>query len=331
MYNTLMKINGVNLGAWLCLEKWMTPSLFNNTQCVDEYSLCNSLNIDKLTNHYETFITEQDIVNIKKFGLNSVRIPITHGVFGNEHPYIKTEKYIDNIVKICENLGISVLIDLHTAPGSQNGWAHSGKEGELNWDKNDKFVKKTIEILTLLAKKYKSNSAIFGIELLNEPSWDVNLDILKNFYTNAYASMRAIGYKKAIVMHDSFRLDKLTNFFIQAKFKNTYIDRHLYQCFGDKHKSMNIDQHINEVKNKAKEIAKFSKILPIIVGEWSLGLDEKSLVGLNESQRKNAFIEYYKAQNIAYSTSTGWYYWSYKLESNNNWNFKHVYESYIKK
>lgn len=32
-------IKGVNLGGWLLLERWMSPSLFAGTDAVDEYTL----------------------------------------------------------------------------------------------------------------------------------------------------------------------------------------------------------------------------------------------------------------------------------------------------
>lgn len=38
-----MYINGVNLGNWLVLEKWMSPTLFYGTDAEDEYYLPRSL------------------------------------------------------------------------------------------------------------------------------------------------------------------------------------------------------------------------------------------------------------------------------------------------
>ena len=34
------KIRGVNLGGWLVLEKWMTPSVFEGLAAVDETTYC---------------------------------------------------------------------------------------------------------------------------------------------------------------------------------------------------------------------------------------------------------------------------------------------------
>ena len=38
-----MKVKGVNLGNWLVLEKWMSPSLFDGTTAEDEYYLPTQL------------------------------------------------------------------------------------------------------------------------------------------------------------------------------------------------------------------------------------------------------------------------------------------------
>lgn len=37
------KLRGVNLGGWLVLEKWMTPSVFEGLEAVDETTYCVEL------------------------------------------------------------------------------------------------------------------------------------------------------------------------------------------------------------------------------------------------------------------------------------------------
>ena len=38
-----VKLRGVNLGGWLVLEKWMTPSVFEGLQATDETTWCAEL------------------------------------------------------------------------------------------------------------------------------------------------------------------------------------------------------------------------------------------------------------------------------------------------
>ncbi len=42
-YQPPKKLRGVNLGGWLVLEKWMTPSLFAGLKAEDETSYCREL------------------------------------------------------------------------------------------------------------------------------------------------------------------------------------------------------------------------------------------------------------------------------------------------
>jgi glucan 1,3-beta-glucosidase len=37
------KLRGVNLGGWLVLEKWMTPSVFEGLDAADETTFCVEL------------------------------------------------------------------------------------------------------------------------------------------------------------------------------------------------------------------------------------------------------------------------------------------------
>jgi glucan 1,3-beta-glucosidase len=57
------KLRGVNLGGWLVLEKWMTPSIFEGLKATDETSYCVELGKkaeQSIKNHWNTFITAED-------------------------------------------------------------------------------------------------------------------------------------------------------------------------------------------------------------------------------------------------------------------------------
>lgn len=78
------RIWGVNLGGLFVIEPFIVPSLFeDNDGAVDEWTLSEILaakgadNLQKvLEDHYNTFITEEDIAQIAGAGLNWVRLPI---------------------------------------------------------------------------------------------------------------------------------------------------------------------------------------------------------------------------------------------------------------
>ncbi len=134
---------GVNLGGWLNTEPFIVPGLYekyatgpNNQTAIDEFTLSQNMGSNltaAMTEHYETFITERDIAEIASAGLNWVRIPVAHWAISTsaEEPYLERVSwtYFLKAVQWCRKYGIRINLDLHTAPGSQNGWNHSGKIG----------------------------------------------------------------------------------------------------------------------------------------------------------------------------------------------------------
>lgn len=81
------RINGVNLGGWLVLERWMTPGLFRASGEEDEIWLHRSTDPAELERllrrHRDTYITEDDFRAISAHGLNLVRIPVPFFIFGD--------------------------------------------------------------------------------------------------------------------------------------------------------------------------------------------------------------------------------------------------------
>jgi hypothetical protein len=63
---------------------------------------------------------------------------------------------------------------------------------------------------------------------LNEPRWDVPLDILKRFYIEAYRRVRehVSSEKGAVVMHDAFRQLQWADFMHGPDYANVILDTH---------------------------------------------------------------------------------------------------------
>ena len=69
------KVRGVNLGGWLVLEPWITPSMFDDTgndAIVDEWTFCQlqsrSTAEAALQQHWSTFYSEADFAAIAAAG-----------------------------------------------------------------------------------------------------------------------------------------------------------------------------------------------------------------------------------------------------------------------
>lgn len=129
----------------------------------------------KLTkNHLKTFITDKDIKCIKSWGFNVIRLPVDYILFEDDkRPFIYDEekiKYIDNVINTCIKNDITLILDLHKAPGH----SFSYKERDKNniWDKKSKSRKRFLKIWEFFSQRYKNYSSKLIFEILNEPVAD---------------------------------------------------------------------------------------------------------------------------------------------------------------
>lgn len=295
----MKKIKGVNLGNWLVLEKWMLPELFEGTGAEDEVWLNRKMNPaelkEKMKEHRDTFITEQDFAFIKEQGIWLLRIPVPYFIFGDRPPFNRCVEYLDKAFDWAEKYGLQILIDLHTVPGSQNGYDNGGLTGVCKWCKNPEEVEFALTVLERLAKRYGQREGLYGIEVLNEPisflvyatapstgkavdkeeakgSGYVPLPFLENFYRNAYRRLRKIlPENKTIVFHDGFRLRHWGKFFHKEHMKNVVLDTHIYifamESFVPIHMPWVYQIYI---KSQQRLIERIQKDVPVVVGEWCI-------------------------------------------------------------
>jgi glucan 1,3-beta-glucosidase len=354
------KLRGVNLGGWLVLEKWMTPSLFEGLNATDETTYCVELGgaaETRLHHHWKTFITRDDFVWLADVGINAVRIPLGHWIFGPNYPYHRTYgdyqhpfveggiDILDQAFQWAEDLGLAIILDLHAAPGCQNGFDNGGIKDVCEWHTDETYIDHSLWVLEKLAERYHSRPALHGIEVLNEPRWDVDTEILKRYNTEGYHRIRKYCKPEdvAVVFHDGFRSYKeYLGFMKEPEFENVVFDIHRYQCFAREDIDLDIYGHINkstiELKQEADDIA-----LELghwtYVGEWSLGLDLKvvslwapgpynhALEKLDSFQANVALRAYASAQLITYEKYLGWFFWSYKTENTPAWCFRDCVEN----
>ena len=136
-------IKGVNLGNWLVLEKWMNPT-----------QLDPAVYEARIKTHRAEYINERDFATIASWGLNSVRIPVPYFIFGDRAPFIGCIDELDKAFNWAEKYGLTILIDLHTAPMSQNGFDNGGISGVCKWAQLPDEVEFVLSVLERLAKRY---------------------------------------------------------------------------------------------------------------------------------------------------------------------------------
>jgi glucan 1,3-beta-glucosidase len=354
------KLRGVNLGGWLVLEKWITPSLFEGLQATDETSWCVELGeveaTRRLHQHWHSFITREDLAWLARAGINAVRLPIGHWLFGKDYPYHRRYgevrypyvlggvEIVDNVLRWAEEFGLGVVLDLHAAPGCQNGFDNGGILGVCEWHTNEEYIEYTLEVLERLARRYADHPALHGIQALNEPSWDIDTELLKRFTLEAYRRIRRYcpPERVTLVFHDGFRSHREYAGFLQApEFRNVAIDIHRYQCFARQDIDMDIFGHIRKSamdwRDEADEIIRESGY-QVYCGEWSLGLNLKvvslwsegpfnhALEHMDEFQMAAAYRGYAAAQLLTFEKYAGWFFWTYRTETSPDWCYRDCVE-----
>lgn len=275
----------------------------------DEYTLLSQFE-DKqiaakfLEYHYDNMIKREDISKLKEAGVTHVRVPLPHWIFGNiqqDEPWVADTAwlYFVRLVSWCRQEGIQIWPDLHTAPGSQNGFDNSGQILRdaptcKHWSDSSKNIARTLQAVTDLAKaivKDGLTDVVTGIGILNEPFKDCDVDVVKQYNRQALNKVKTIlGPDASVYMGDLFNATIWNDGSWWHNESNTYLDSHYYHVFAEKPRALSPRQHIAYVCEKnARDTAACcyedppsNKIavkngVSRIVGEWSASFD--TLVG----------------------------------------------------
>lgn len=145
-----------------------------------------------LERHWDTFITASDFEYLASIGINTVRLPIGYWSLGpgflEGTPFANVADVYQNswsrvirAINWAGHYGIGILIDLHGAPGSQNGQPHSGvSDHQINLFNTPDNVDKTINVLTFLSQTLAGVTNVVGLGLVNEPEYN---SVLEGFCT----------------------------------------------------------------------------------------------------------------------------------------------------
>ncbi|PNS15055.1 hypothetical protein CAC42_2284 [Sphaceloma murrayae] len=362
--DTSTKIRGVNLGGWLVLEPWIRPSIFapfKGTGIVDEFTLTQKVPQQAqqiLKQHWDEWVTLKDMQRIKAAGFNMVRLPVGFWAYDNKNtPYIKgAAAYVDKCIKWARQVDLKVLIDLHGAPGSQNGFDNSGRlRSKAGWQQADPNAARTLAVLKRIQRKYGAASyddVILGIELLNEPAnWAIDDSYLRQFYYNGFYQQRNFSANRVVVMSDAFQVTSYWNGMLTPSdnnAQNAAMDHHEYQVFDPNLITMTPAQHRQQVCKATEQYNSVDKWT--IIGEWSAAMTDCALwlngfeigarydntykypmtyvgscEGKNDvskwdkARRKNTrkYIEIQMQEFEKYTR--GWIFWNFKTEQAHEW------------
>lgn len=153
--NEQRALTGTNIGGWMVLEPWITPSLFyrflGKTKSegvgMDSWTLCETLGPKEgnavMREHWDMWYTEKHIEDLAKRGVEIVRLPIGDWTLDPYGPYVGcmdgAKEKIDWMFDVCHKNGIKILLDVHAVMGSQNGFDNSGRTNKLEWKDETHF------------------------------------------------------------------------------------------------------------------------------------------------------------------------------------------------
>ncbi|CZT46812.1 probable EXG1 Exo-beta-1,3-glucanase (I/II), major isoform [Rhynchosporium secalis] len=358
------KVRGLNLGGWLVLEPWITPSIFKNVDqslgIVDEFTLTEKLGRDAAYNilkpHWDTWCTFADFQKIAKAGFNTVRLPFGYWAYSLDagEPYTQgAAPYVDAAIDWARETGLKVILDLHGAPGSQNGFDNSGHKSPPRWQQGSTTAQ-TLAVLKTISDKYAQvqyQDVVVAVELLNEPlSGALNFDQIKQFYRDGFNQVRRIS-DTPVMLHDAFVSPSAWNGFLSVSdnnAQNVIIDHHEYQVFTNDLVAMQPWQHRQHVCNNIGSYASGTDKW-VVVGEWTGAMtdcapalngygigarydgtyagspfvgscaDKNDIANWNQTF-KDDMRGYIEAQLSAFESQTqGWVFWNFKTEGAHEW------------
>ncbi|CAJ0584639.1 unnamed protein product, partial [Mesorhabditis spiculigera] len=342
-------IRGVNLGGWLLAEYWMTKEspawrgVPENRAEQGEYQAMKYLGHEKgdaqFDAHRRTFITETDFAQISAYGLNTVRIPIGYWIReagdGEDRTWAPGGiTYLDRAIREWgPKHKLFVLISIHAARGSQNGWDSSSPQEFLktNWDKHQENIDDTVALANWLALRYNDDICFLGIGLLNEPN-KVDPDKLTRYYLEAGARIREhsdmcmIGVAPLLNQQEPGGTEHWEKFMNYPKWARIRHEWHKSMIWG--YENYDADEIIKLVQTDvAQHFVKWDIDGGnwLLVSEWSLA----AAVPMNEEQMRR----FAKAQLAAYKKARGgWIFWTWKFYGEdeggtNPWSAKEMFRN----
>ncbi|XP_057786082.1 probable glucan 1,3-beta-glucosidase A [Salvia miltiorrhiza] len=284
--------------------------------------------------HWSTYIVEDDFKFIKNNGLNGVRIPVGWWIASDPNPpkpYVAGSlQALDNAFSWAEKYGLNVIIDLHAAPGSQNGWEHSSsRDGSQQWGNTDENIQQTIRVIEFLTARYANSRSLFAVELINEPlAPGVSLDSLSKYYRGGVEAVRRHSAAAYVVLSNRLGPHDPRELLGLAKgFSKVAIDVHHYNLFSSIFDNLSVQQNIDYVDNNRTE--QLSQITTpngplVFVGEWTAEWQVRDA-------SKEDYQRYAAAQLRVFGQATfGWAYWALK-NVNNHWSLEWMIKNgYIK-
>ena len=176
---------GMGIGGWLT-----------------NYKRFNVLPMDKrleLTvgdyEHFESYITEWDIINIKNMGLDHIRLGFDQIVLETE-PYVyneRTFKLLEDFVALCQKHGLGIVLNLHKCIGN-----YCDIEESVTLFDSEELQNRFIALWLELERRFAQNDGVM-FELLNEVR-DIEPSLWNDLAEKAINDIRRVNKTRKIII-----------------------------------------------------------------------------------------------------------------------------------
>ncbi len=200
-------LNGINFGNWFLQEGWMSvnsvgPLLdkngnyvkINEDGIVEEYEETfhdevmemmyanpnlTAAQVDELWEVYhDEFIKEIDFAEVKRMGLNTIRLPMSYRNFmegPDDQLVMRADAFerLDWFLEMCKKYELYAIIDMHAVVGGQSGYEHSSTR-DIDFWKNEVYQQEMCLMWKEIARHYVEDrpdlfETIAAYDLVNEP------------------------------------------------------------------------------------------------------------------------------------------------------------------
>ncbi|OJJ02475.1 hypothetical protein ASPVEDRAFT_72317 [Aspergillus versicolor CBS 583.65] len=339
------KVRGVNLGSHFIFEPWISNSAWSDLGCSgqnSEFDCVLKLGQDAadkaFASHWGSWTTQDDISQMREYGLNTVRIPVGYWIKedlvdkDSEHFPRGGLKYLEDVCGWASDAGMYIIMDFHGLPGAQEAeQPFTGQYADTPGFYNDYQYGRALEWLEWMTKTVHQNDKFRNvgmIELVNEPVQDAGQasSMRSSYYPDAFKRIRDTETSLS-VSSDSYLHVQMMNEKWGSGDPTESLSDTSHAAYDD-HRYLKWDSSV-EVNKDSYISASCSDDrggnTPTIVGEWSLSVpdDVEGSSDWDPESNTDFYAKWFAAQVIAYEKQLGWVFWTWKAELDDyRWSYK---------
>ena len=145
--------------------------------------------------HFDTYITEWDVINIKNMGMDHIRLGFDQIVLETE-PYVYNERtmgLVENFVALCQKHDLGIVLNLHKCIGNYCDIEESVTLFDSQ-ELQDRFIAFWLE----LERRFSGNDGVM-FELLNEVR-DIDPELWNDLAEKTVKALRRVNKTRKIII-----------------------------------------------------------------------------------------------------------------------------------